>query len=117
MTSERIKRITIAEDFSKYPAGRFPEDGDYNGTTFRDDILAIALRDLSVDKVEVVFDGVAGFGSSFLEEAFGGLIRELGMKKANLDKCLVLSTTEAELDDYVSLSLKYIEEAEAATEK
>ena len=117
MTGEKIKRITIAADFSKYPAGRFPEDGDYNGTTFRDEILAIALRDLSIDVVEVVFDGVAGFGSSFLEEAFGGLIRELGMKKADLDKRLILSTTELELNDYVSLSLQYIEEAESASRK
>ena len=117
MTGERVKRISIAEDFSKYPAGRFPEDGDYNGTTFRDEILVIALRDPSIDVVEVVFDGVAGFGSSFLEEAFGGLIRELGMEKVELDERLVLLTTESDLDDYVSLSRQYIEEAETASEK
>ena len=42
-----------------------------------------ALRDF--DKVEVNFDGVAGFAYSFLEEAFGGLIQKEGMDKNFLD--------------------------------
>ena len=37
------------------------------------------------DKVEVIFDGVAGFGYSFLEEAFGGLVQKEGMDKNFLD--------------------------------
>ena len=105
MTGEKIKRITIAADFPKYPVGRFPQNGAYNGTTFRDEVLAIALRDLSIDVVEVVFDGVAGFGSSFSEEAFGGLIRELGMKKPDLGACalgLLATTCSCSLNDYVT---------------
>ena len=62
--------IIIADEFSKYPAGRFTADGPYSGADFRDNILAPALQDEELDKVVVVFDGVAGFGSSFLEEAF-----------------------------------------------
>ncbi|KCX73884.1 hypothetical protein J567_4103, partial [Acinetobacter baumannii 754286] len=31
------------------------------------------------DIVEINFDGVRGYGSSFLEEAFGGFIRETKM--------------------------------------
>ena len=111
MTTGRVKKISIADDFSKYPAGRFRDDGTANGTAFRDDCLAVALQDPSFDKVEVVFDGVAGFGSSFLEEAFGGLIRQLGMKKADLDDRLKLSTTEPDLEDFVRLAHRYIEEA------
>ena len=67
MNKSRNFRIVIAEDFSPYPAGRFPEDGNYNGEKFRKKYLVPALQ--NYDKVEVVFDGVAGFGSSFLEEA------------------------------------------------
>ena len=104
----------IAEDFSPYPAGRYPEDGEFNGTTFRRDHLVPALGEF--DRVEVVFDGVAGFGSSFLEEAFGGLIREEGMGNEFLDNHLVLSTTEADLDDDVELARKYIAEAADATQ-
>lgn len=68
-----MKTINIAKDFSPSPAGRFPNDGPYNGERFRDEFLAPALR--GSGDVTVILDGVSGFGSSFLEEAFGGLIR------------------------------------------
>lgn len=109
MNSSKKTRIVIAEDFSPYPAGRYPEDGEFNGTTFRQDYLAPALRDSDI--VEVVFDGVAGFGSSFLEEAFGGLVREPGFNKEFLDNHLFLSTTEQDLEDDIDLAKKYIAEA------
>ena len=73
MNTGKTKRIAIAEAFSPYPAGRYLEDGKYNGTAFRREHLVPALREFDI--VDVVFDGVAGFGSSFLEEAFGGLVR------------------------------------------
>ena len=102
--------ISIADDFSAYPAGRYPNDGKYNGTTFRKDVLVPALKG-SNDQVEVIFDGVAGFGSSFLEEAFGGLIRDEEMTKEFLDTHLILRTTELELEDFVKLAQRYIDEA------
>ena len=114
MTNQKIKTISIADDFSKYPAGRFREDGEANGARFRDDYLAPALQNVEVDKVIVVFDGVAGFGSSFLEEAFGGLVRQLGMQKAFLDERLELTSTESDLEDFVLLARRYIEDAVAA---
>ena len=109
MNSGRTTRIVIAETFSPYPAGRFTDDGDFNGTTFRREHLVPALRDF--DRVEVVFDGVAGFGSSFLEEAFGGLIREEGMEKEWLDRRLVLSTSEPDLNDDIELAKRWMEKA------
>lgn len=109
MIKGKMKRIVIAEEFSPYPAGRYPDDGEFNGTTFRRDHLVPALR--AFDIVEVVFDGVAGFGSSFLEEAFGGLIREEGMDNESLGSRLVLSTTEPDLEDDVELAKKYMAEA------
>lgn len=67
-------KINIARDFSRLPAGRFRSDGPYSGERFRDDWLRKPLTAGSA--VEVVFDGARGYGSSFLEEAFGGLVRE-----------------------------------------
>jgi hypothetical protein len=70
-------RITIATDFTKYPGPRYERDGPYSGEQFREAILVPALRSAQErDTVlTVVLDGVAGYGSSFLEEAFGGLVR------------------------------------------
>ena len=78
---------------------------------FRDKILAPALQDEELDKVVVVFDGVAGFGSSFLEEAFGGLARKHQMERSLLDRKLQLKADDPDLQDYVALTEKYIEDA------
>ena len=69
-----MKMIKIAKDYSETPLGRYPADGDYNGTRFRDEVLRPALQ--AEDEVIVDIDDVEGYGSSFLDEAFGGLVRE-----------------------------------------
>lgn len=74
------KTIVIAKDFSRSPSGRYhPDDGPFSGQRFRDEFLYPALL---VDEVEVNLDGVLTLGSSFLDEAFGGLVRE---KKLSVD--------------------------------
>ena len=69
-----LKVINIEQDFGRYPAGRYVADGPYSGAAFRDNVLIPALRS-GVAKVSVEFDGARGYASSFLEEAFGGLVR------------------------------------------
>ena len=103
--------IRIAADFSKYPAGRYRQDGPSSGEAFREDHLKPALVDPDVTKVIVWLDGVAGFGSSFLDEAFGGLVRACGFTKDFLDEHLAVETTEQDLKDDVHLTLWYIERA------
>ena len=102
MNRNNTKKIGFAEEFSRYPAGRFRRDGPFNGTTFRQEHLVPALRNF--DKVEVNFDGVAGFGYSFLEEAFGGLVQKEGMDKKFLDTRLFFSTTEPGLECDIQLA-------------
>lgn len=71
-----MTRIMIAEDFSRSPGGRFhPKDGHFTGQRFRAEFLIPALRNSS-DKIMIYLDGVRGYPSSFLDEAFGGLIHE-----------------------------------------
>ena len=69
-----MKEITIATDFSKHPAGRFRTDGPYSGQLFREDFLDKIVNDREV--TVIYLDGARGYGSSFLEEAFGGLARK-----------------------------------------
>ena len=106
------KTIVIARDFSKFPAGRFRKDGDASATAFRDDLLVDALKGGAY--VVVVFDGVPVFAASFLEEAFGGLVREHHMTKAFLDEHLRLRADDPVLADFVSLAERYIKEADQA---
>ncbi len=70
-------RINVAKDFSKNPSGRYIKDGKTSGEAFLKNLLIPAIN--THDIVEINFDGVRGYGSSFLEEAFGGFIRETKM--------------------------------------
>lgn len=68
-----MKTISLARDFTKFPAGRYRDDGPYSGELFRDTYLIPALS--SDEAITIDLDGARGYGSSFLEEAFGGLVR------------------------------------------
>lgn len=83
------RTIDVVKEFSSAPYGRYPSDGDYNGETFREEILAKALREN--DKVHVELTGYNRYGRSFLDEAFGGLIRESGFTYQELQKKLTYS--------------------------
>jgi len=65
--------IKVAAEYSPTPLGRYRKHGEYSGQRFREEFLIPALE--SHKKFYIDFDGVAGLPSSFLEEAFGGLVR------------------------------------------
>ena len=66
--------INVARDYSPTPLGRYNTHGKFSGQRFRDEYLIPALKRNTYLVID--FDGVAGLPSSFLEEAFGGLIRK-----------------------------------------
>lgn len=65
--------INIANDFTRHPGGRFYSDGPHSGEEFREAVLRPLLN--KDQQCTIIFDGARGYGSSFLDEAFGGLIR------------------------------------------
>jgi len=103
-----MKQIIIASVFSKYPAGRTPEDGPNSGKRFRDEFLVPVLQ--TKGKVEIILDDVRSYGSSFLEEAFGGLVR-LGFKKEDIMSSISIKTNSPIYEPYKSLIEQYINEA------
>lgn len=111
-TPENMK-ISIAKEFSDVPWGRFPSDSDFCGQNFRDQLLLPAIKKGHV--VEVDLDGVEGFGSSFLEEAFGGLVRK-GITEDQLKRCLKIVTNTEEYKMYADIVWKYIREAQQTRE-
>ena len=102
------KMIDIARDFSDIPGGRFPSDGPFNGEDFRDRLLAPALKE---GLVEVVMDNTEGFGSSFLEEAFGGLVRRYNFAASFLRDNLKLIAHTAGARRYKRMAEMFIEDA------
>ena len=104
--------IDVASEFSAYPAGRDDRDGPYNGTRFRDDVLLPRLRDTIAagGTLVVQLDGVRSFGSSFLEEAFGGLVRS-GLSPKDINEHLELRLDGPGRDRYISAIKLHIERA------
>jgi hypothetical protein len=72
--SMSVKVINIGKDFTRIPGGRYRKYGPYSGEEFREEVLVPALK--GHDCVTVYLDDVETYMSSFLEEAFGGLIRK-----------------------------------------
>ena len=97
--------ITIAKDFSPYPAGRFCSDGPNSGERFREEFLLPNIEQGT--NTTIIFNGARGYGSSFLEEAFGGLVRK------GFTPELVLSTFQLESSDesLISEVEEYIKKA------
>jgi len=105
--------IDIGRDFSRTPGGRLISDGPYSGQLFRDRTLAPALKEAVErgEKVTVVLDGPRGYLSSFLEEAFGGLIRFRVFDKKQLSGTLEIVARDPFYEPYKLLAEKYISEA------
>lgn len=102
-----MKKINIASDFSRFPAGRFIDDGPYSGQLFREKHL-IPAYSLPED-ITIILDGARGYGSSFLEEAFGGLIRTGIIPKEDFEKRTTFvskdPTLVIEIRDYIEHAL------------
>lgn len=99
--------INIASDFTRYPAGRFRRDGRFSGEQFRDDMLIPALE-RATGVVVVDLDGTIGYGSSFLEEAFGGLMRKGYSSEQLRTKLQIRSADESlvrEIQQYLGIHL------------
>ena len=103
-----MKFISIGKDFSRAPIGRYKSDGAFSGEVFREDILKPALDSYQV--IEIKIDDVEGYGSSFLDEAFGGLIRVHSFTKEELLNRIQIKYELPEFEVYQKLITKYIKQ-------
>lgn len=101
-----MRQINIARDFSVFPGGRTPDDGPNSGEEFREKHLIPALK--TKEKLQIELDGTRGYGSSFLEEAFGGLVR-CGYDKEKLLKQITFISNRKGLIQEIE---SYIEDAQ-----
>ncbi len=110
--------IDIAERFSRYPSGRVEADGPNNGQKFRDKILVPALEEVlekqNLTTLVVDIDGCRSLGSSFLEEAFGGLSRLPSFPFTDAIRVLKIRCTKPQLQIYHDAIIEYLEAAKAS---
>lgn len=105
-------KIKICDDFTDVPGGRYIKEGKYSGEEFRDSILKEKIYEAEKlgDKLIIDFDGCYGFSTSFLEEAFGGMVRVY--KKVNiLDFIDIVSREDETIEPLIK---KYVKAAEDA---
>lgn len=103
----KVKKINIAKDYTKFPGPRYEELGPFSGEDFREQVLLPALEEYEI--LEINLDGTAGYGSSFLDEAFAGIVREHNFAPEKLLQALrFISKEEPELVDEI---LAYIKDA------
>lgn len=98
--------VSVAKDFTRFPAGRYKRNGETSGEGFRERFLEEPLKrgaDITVD-----LDGTVGYGSSFLEEAFGGVVRSTRLTADFVLSHLTIKSTDPELANEVR---QYIVEA------
>jgi hypothetical protein len=87
-----MKTVSVARNFTRFPSGRHKAKGSTSGEEFRQTFLEPALR--SGERIEVDLDGTLGYGSSFLEEAFGGLVRSLELAPDRLFDLLTIKSED-----------------------
>lgn len=105
-----MRTITIEKDFSNTPGGRYIKEGPNSGEEFRKNILLPIYKETikNGEKLEINFDGCYGYATSFLEEAFGGLVREL-KQKGILENIVIISMDDASIPELIE---GYVKEAE-----
>lgn len=109
-----MEKLTLrVVEFSRTPGFRYIKDGPFSGELFRRDFLQPRFQEALDRKaiLVVILDGTQGYGTSFLEESFGGLSRQYGA--ATVSKHLeIISEDEPYLADDIKT---YIDEASFKT--
>lgn len=108
---KKMNTLFIGKNYSDDPSGRYYTDGDGSGEEFREEVLKPLLE--SLDELTInIDDNVEGYGSSFLVEAFGGLVKHGYFTKDQLLKKITISLTNEDFEFYKKKIIQYINEAE-----
>lgn len=93
-------KIKVSEVFSRTPGPGMIKEGNYSGQLFREKVLRrLVLKYMYTDdRVIVDLDNTAGYGVSFLKNAFGGLISIDGFE---VDEMLRLLKIVSEEEEYL----------------
>ena len=101
-------RLVVARDFSRTPGPRRRTEGKFSGEEFLVLLKTRYVEAMETKSVLVIdLDGAAGYATSFLEAAFGGLAREFDPEEVQL----TLKIKSDEEPDLVDEIKSYIAEA------
>ncbi len=112
---DQMTLISIKNDYTPMPGPRFRNQGPKSGQEFREEILDPKFQEAlrMGAKLTVDLDGGYGYGTSFLEESFGGLARIHGVEPV-LNTLVFKSEDEPYLIDDIH---RYIRECKGKGKK
>ena len=100
--------LVVAKDFSRTPGPRRRTEGKFSGEEFLDLLKARYVEAVKTKAILIIdLDGAAGYATSFLEAAFGGLAREF--EPEEVQRTLEIKSDEE--PDLVEEIKSYIAEA------
>jgi len=103
----------FVEEYTKFPGGRFVRLGPYSGEDFREKVL----RPIFESDKKIVIDAtgvVTSFSPSFLDEAFGELAKEYGLKSFNNAKLAKNIDVQISISKTLSLILEQLKDYKQA---
>ncbi|QCE32856.1 DUF4325 domain-containing protein [Acetobacteraceae bacterium] len=106
-----MNTISIAKDFSPRTGARFIRLGPYSGEAFQKLLLERLAKATNNDPLYVYVDGENGYFSSFLEEAFGGLVRLKRISPTELQQKLIIKADCRANEPYAKQAKQYFDEA------
>ena len=111
-TENKTIHYSIAQEYTRTPGTRKP--GQYTGEHFRETVLKQLVSKAIKEKARLFIDlaGTHGYAPSFLEESFGGLIRE---GYFTIEE--VLQVLEVECDEMPLYADKVLDFIKSATKK
>lgn len=83
--------VSVARDYTIHPGPRYVRQGPWSGEKFRKLLVERLKRH---GNIIVNLDGTRGYGSSFLDEAFGGLVREGVLTRDEFDHRIEIVSDE-----------------------
>jgi hypothetical protein len=101
------KIINVATEFSRAPGGRYYTDGEASGQEFRERLLIPAYNEF--DEIIIEMDGTRGYPSSFLDEAFGGLVRVMQISPSDFAKKIKFKASP-DFEIYVQDVFSYVDQ-------
>lgn len=107
--------INIVNDFSDAPGGRLIKEGENSGEKFRKEILSPKYKEATEKGEDLIiyFDGSFGYSPSFLDESFGGLVRER-KERGILNNIKIISNDDLSVERKIK---QYVKDAEDSIDR
>ena len=112
-------KLSIAKEFSPMAIGRYKTHNPLSGEVFREEHLTPMLRRAvqARDFLEVDLEGMKGLSASFLEEAFGGLVRSGEWTAKEVLEVVRFVPKGTYFDPYIKNVKDFIREADAKAQE